>query len=114
MCQLFPNIAGATADRPGADVCQPCRGDLGGKRRGLGGIGGAYEARLYVDVLLFNHDYDYFIIYFDHDYFIYFLDMLLTLAMIMFDVQLSRPPCTCPGTHASCNGCAEPSAEVSE
>ena len=58
MCQLFPNIAGATADRPGADVCQPCRGDLGGKRRGLGGIGGAYEARLYVDVLLFNHDYD--------------------------------------------------------
>ena len=44
-------------------------------------------------------------IFFDHDYFIYFLDN---------DVQLSRPPCTCPGTHASCNGCAEPSAEVSE
>jgi hypothetical protein len=58
VCQLFPNIAGATADRPGADVCQPCRGDFGGKRRGICGIGGAYEARLYVDVLLFNHDYD--------------------------------------------------------
>ena len=50
----FLDVSGATVDRPGTDVCQPCRGDLGGERRCLGGIGGAYQARLYVNVFFSN------------------------------------------------------------